>query len=160
MAKLDSITIRGYKSIAAIENLKLRSINIVIGPNGSGKSNFIGAFSLNLLDTLPEVGHVHAMPSRSMLAPGLISASMSGAGAVAAKGGSAPSDGDIVDAGALATGLGGATNAGAPSPCFMAASAASLKGTRWDLGSRLSGASMIGVTDVMTGVAADGSGSP
>jgi predicted ATPase len=41
---LDSITIQGFKSIASIEKLPLRPINIVIGANGSGKSNFIGAF--------------------------------------------------------------------------------------------------------------------
>lgn len=45
MAVLDYITIRGYRSIAAIEKLELRPINVVIGANGSGKSNFIGAFS-------------------------------------------------------------------------------------------------------------------
>src|ERR1700735_1583810 len=43
---LDYITIKGFKSIASIEKLPLRPINIVIGPNGSGKSNFIGAFEL------------------------------------------------------------------------------------------------------------------
>ena len=42
---LDYISISGFKSIAAIERLHLRPINILIGPNGSGKSNFIGAFS-------------------------------------------------------------------------------------------------------------------
>ncbi len=42
---LDSITIQGFKSIASIENLKLRPINILIGANGSGKSNFIGVFA-------------------------------------------------------------------------------------------------------------------
>lgn len=42
---LDSITIRGYKSITSIENLELRPINVLIGANGSGKSNFVGAFS-------------------------------------------------------------------------------------------------------------------
>jgi predicted ATPase len=41
---LDSITIQGFKSIASIEKLPLRPINIVIGANGSGKSNFIGVF--------------------------------------------------------------------------------------------------------------------
>lgn len=41
---LDYITIQGFKSIASIEKLPLRPINVVIGPNGSGKSNFIGAF--------------------------------------------------------------------------------------------------------------------
>jgi len=42
---LDSITIRGFKSIACIENLRLNPINILIGANGSGKSNFIGVFA-------------------------------------------------------------------------------------------------------------------
>jgi predicted ATPase len=42
---LDYITIQGFKSIASIEKLALRPINVVIGPNGSGKSNFVGAFS-------------------------------------------------------------------------------------------------------------------
>ena len=41
---LDYITIQGFKSIASIEKLPLRPINIVIGANGSGKSNFIGVF--------------------------------------------------------------------------------------------------------------------
>ena len=45
MAELDYITIQGFKSIASIEKLEMRSINIVIGPNGSGKSNFIGVFA-------------------------------------------------------------------------------------------------------------------
>ena len=44
MLELDTITIKGFKSIAAIEQLKLGAINVVIGPNGSGKSNFIGLF--------------------------------------------------------------------------------------------------------------------
>jgi predicted ATPase len=42
---LDHVTIKGFKSIASIENLELKPINILIGPNGSGKSKFIGAFS-------------------------------------------------------------------------------------------------------------------
>ena len=45
MPELDTITVKGFKSIAAIEKLKLGAINVVIGPNGSGKSNFIGVFS-------------------------------------------------------------------------------------------------------------------
>lgn len=45
MPELDSITVKGFKSIASIEKLKLGDINVVIGPNGSGKSNFIGVFS-------------------------------------------------------------------------------------------------------------------
>jgi predicted ATPase len=46
MPELDTITIKGFKSIASIEKLKLGAINVVIGPNGSGKSNFIGVFAL------------------------------------------------------------------------------------------------------------------
>src|SRR6202521_2784320 len=42
---LDYITIHGFKSIASVEKLPLRPINVVIGPNGSGKSNFLGVFS-------------------------------------------------------------------------------------------------------------------
>jgi predicted ATPase len=42
---LDYITIKGFKSIASVEKLELKPINVVIGPNGSGKSNFIGVFS-------------------------------------------------------------------------------------------------------------------
>jgi predicted ATPase len=45
MPALDTITVKGFKSIASIEKLKLGAINVVIGPNGSGKSNFIGVFS-------------------------------------------------------------------------------------------------------------------
>ena len=45
MAALDWITIKGFRSIARIEQLRLHSINVLIGPNGSGKSNFIGVFS-------------------------------------------------------------------------------------------------------------------
>jgi predicted ATPase len=44
---LDYITVRGFKSIASIEKLPLRPINILIGSNGSGKSNFIGVFFLH-----------------------------------------------------------------------------------------------------------------
>jgi len=43
--ELDYITIKGFKSIASLEKLALRPINVIIGPNGSGKSNFIGVFS-------------------------------------------------------------------------------------------------------------------
>jgi len=45
MPELDTITIKGFKSIASIEELKLGAINVLIGPNGSGKSNFIEVFS-------------------------------------------------------------------------------------------------------------------
>lgn len=45
MQAVDWITIAGYRSIARIEQLPLRPINVLIGPNGSGKSNFVGVFS-------------------------------------------------------------------------------------------------------------------
>lgn len=45
MPALDWIAVGGFKSIAHIERLGLRPINVLIGPNGSGKSNFIGVFS-------------------------------------------------------------------------------------------------------------------
>ena len=45
MPELDHITIRGFRSIASIDELKLGDINVLIGPNGSGKSNFIGVFA-------------------------------------------------------------------------------------------------------------------
>ena len=45
MSKLDYITVRGFKSLADIEQLKLNGVNVLIGANGSGKSNFVEAFS-------------------------------------------------------------------------------------------------------------------
>ena len=42
--KLKSFTIKGYKSIKAIEGFKPCPVNILIGPNGAGKSNFISFF--------------------------------------------------------------------------------------------------------------------
>lgn len=45
MPELETITVKGFKSIASIEKLKLNPINVLIGPNGSGKSNLIGVFS-------------------------------------------------------------------------------------------------------------------
>jgi predicted ATPase len=50
MPELTSISIKGFKSIASIEDLHFRDINLLIGANGSGKSNFIEVFSfLNAL---------------------------------------------------------------------------------------------------------------
>ncbi len=45
MNELDHITVRGFKSIASMEELQLGPITVIIGANGSGKSNFIGVFS-------------------------------------------------------------------------------------------------------------------
>lgn len=42
---LDTITIRGFRSIAAVEEVELRNINVLIGANGSGKSNFLSIFA-------------------------------------------------------------------------------------------------------------------
>lgn len=46
MPQFEWITIRGFKSIRAIERLPLRQINILIGANGAGKSNFLGFANL------------------------------------------------------------------------------------------------------------------
>ena len=43
---LDRITIRGFKSIRALEEFELRALNILIGANGAGKSNFITFFEM------------------------------------------------------------------------------------------------------------------
>ena len=45
MNELDYITVKGFKSIASIEELKIGPLTVLIGPNGSGKTNFIGVFS-------------------------------------------------------------------------------------------------------------------
>ena len=44
MPALESIAIKGFKSIRDIE-VELRDINVLIGANGSGKSNFLEVFS-------------------------------------------------------------------------------------------------------------------
>jgi predicted ATPase len=47
MAKgIDTLTIRGFKSIRELDQLSLRSLNVLIGANGAGKSNFVGFFGL------------------------------------------------------------------------------------------------------------------
>lgn len=43
---LDKLTIKGFKSIQALEDFELGKINILIGANGAGKSNFVSFFSL------------------------------------------------------------------------------------------------------------------
>src|SRR5436309_11165750 len=42
---LDYITVSGFKSIASVQKLPLKPVNVLIGSNGSGKSNFIGVFA-------------------------------------------------------------------------------------------------------------------
>lgn len=44
--KLDSLTVRGYKSIKELEAFKFRNLNVLIGANGAGKSNLLSLFRL------------------------------------------------------------------------------------------------------------------
>ena len=44
--RLTRITLRGYKTIRALEGFEPGAITVLIGPNGSGKSNFISFFRL------------------------------------------------------------------------------------------------------------------
>lgn len=44
--ELDTITVKGFRSLKSIEKFALRPINVLVGPNGSGKSNFVEAFAL------------------------------------------------------------------------------------------------------------------
>lgn len=46
MSQVNSISIKGYKSIKNLEEFKLGSLNVLVGPNGAGKSNFISVFKL------------------------------------------------------------------------------------------------------------------
>ena len=46
MPAIERIKIKGFKSLACIDGLPLRQINVLIGANGSGKSNFVEAFAL------------------------------------------------------------------------------------------------------------------
>lgn len=46
MARLDQISIHGYKSIRALVNFPLGPLNVLIGANGAGKTNFISFFAL------------------------------------------------------------------------------------------------------------------
>ena len=52
MAALDSLTLRGFKSILNLDKFRLGKMNLLIGANGSGKSNFVSFFSLlnNLIE--------------------------------------------------------------------------------------------------------------
>ncbi len=40
------LTVRGFKSIAALERFELGSLNVLIGPNGAGKSNLLDLFRM------------------------------------------------------------------------------------------------------------------
>lgn len=43
---LDRLTIRGFKSIEALEQLELKRLNVIVGANGAGKSNLIAFFRM------------------------------------------------------------------------------------------------------------------
>lgn len=43
---LNTVTIKGFKSIQEMEDFKLNDLNIIVGANGAGKSNFISFFKL------------------------------------------------------------------------------------------------------------------
>ncbi|MBD3266652.1 AAA family ATPase [bacterium] len=43
---IDSLTIKGFKSIRHLEKLKLNRLNVLIGANGAGKSNFVSFFRM------------------------------------------------------------------------------------------------------------------
>ena len=46
MERLNSLTLRGFKSIRELPNLTFGPMNILIGANGAGKSNFISFFKM------------------------------------------------------------------------------------------------------------------
>ena len=37
MTQIDTLTVKGFKSIANLEKFALRSLNVLIGANGAGK---------------------------------------------------------------------------------------------------------------------------
>lgn len=43
---LKKISVRGFKSINALEDFELRDLNVLIGANGAGKTNFVDLFRL------------------------------------------------------------------------------------------------------------------
>ena len=46
MAAVDRVTVRGFRSIRALEDFELRGLNVLLGANGAGKSNLIGVFRM------------------------------------------------------------------------------------------------------------------
>ena len=46
MARIDRLTVRGFKSVRALEDFELRGLNVLIGANGAGKSNLLSLFRM------------------------------------------------------------------------------------------------------------------
>ncbi|MBF0437617.1 MAG: AAA family ATPase [Magnetococcales bacterium] len=46
MSSVDSLSIKGFKSIRVLQDFPMKALNILIGANGAGKSNFISLFRL------------------------------------------------------------------------------------------------------------------
>jgi len=46
MRTLDTLTVRGFKSIRSLEDFRLSNLNVLIGGNGAGKSNIIDLFRM------------------------------------------------------------------------------------------------------------------
>ena len=46
MPQLNRLTVRGFKSIRALEDFELRGLNVLIGANGAGKSNLLSLFQM------------------------------------------------------------------------------------------------------------------
>ena len=46
MPTLDRVSVRGFKSICALDEFEMRGVNVLIGANGAGKSNFISLFRM------------------------------------------------------------------------------------------------------------------
>ena len=46
MPSVSHLTVRGFKSIAALERFEFGSLNVLIGPNGAGKSNLLDLFRM------------------------------------------------------------------------------------------------------------------
>ena len=44
--ELESLTIKGFKTIQELDSFEPRSLTVLLGPNGAGKSNFISFFRM------------------------------------------------------------------------------------------------------------------
>ena len=46
MARIDRLTVRGFKSIRTLDDFELYGLNVLIGANGAGKSNLLSLFRM------------------------------------------------------------------------------------------------------------------